>query len=74
MRAAMTLILTGHKDRYPSVTVTGSVVATGFASGELFLTTDRHSYYRYREASAFGLTKRRPKPDWPVPAHMPDLP
>ena len=74
MRAAMKLILTGHKDRRASVKLTGSVVPTGFASGQLFLTTDRHSYYRYREAGAFGLTKRRPKPDWPVPALMPDLP
>jgi hypothetical protein len=74
MRAAVMLKLTGQKDRRPSVSMTGSVVATGFASGQLFLTTDRHSYYRYREAGVFGLTKRRPKPDWPVPAQMPDLP
>jgi hypothetical protein len=74
MRAAMMLILTGQKDRHPSVNVTGSVFATGLASGQLFLTTDRHSYYRHREASALGLTKRRPKLDWPVPAHTPDLP
>lgn len=74
MRAAMLLKSTGHKDRHGSVTVTGSVVATGFASGELFLTTDRHSYHRYREAGTLGLANRRPKPDWPVPAHLPDLP
>jgi hypothetical protein len=69
MRVAMTLILTGHKDRRPSVNVTGPVVTTGSTSGQLFLTTDRHSYYRYQEAGAFGLTGRRPKLDWPVPAH-----
>lgn len=74
MRAAMKLNLTGQKDRHRSVSLTGPVVATGFASGQLFLTTDRHSYYRYREAGVSGLTKRRPKPDWPVPAQMPDLP
>jgi len=74
MRAALTLKPTGQKDRSPSVRLTGSVVTTGFAAGQFFLTTDRHSYYRYREAGAIGLSHRRPKPDWPVPAHIPDLP
>ena len=74
MRAAMTLNLTGHKDRYGSVRLTGSVVATSSASGQLFLTTDRHSYYRYREVKSLGLTIGQPIPDWPVVAQIPDLP
>jgi hypothetical protein len=74
MRADVKLNLTGHKDRRWSVRLTGSVGATGFASGGLFLTTDRHSYYRHWEAGGFGFSKCRPKPDWPAPAHTPDLP
>jgi hypothetical protein len=75
MRGAQTFSASGQNYREPSVIMTALDGLTGpFVRDDVFLTADRHSYFRYPEASDIGFTNCRPSPDWPVPAHLPDLP